>query len=277
MEGISFRHHDYLYSYAKQAPPQLNTHYHNYYEIIYILSGDLSYIVENASYKVSAGDMFITVPGELHTLSFSSDATYERYFLQISPSWLSTLEYNFTANLSARKRGQHNQIPAELVSKYSLGDFFDKIRYYIVNKLTESDIMIKSYIVQFLVTIMNIYRNEIHLLENTNESKAAAVIKEIKKYISGHFLENLTLDDLADKFYLNKYYLCHTFKNETGITIKEFINTQRIAQAKKLLPKYQNINQLYEKCGFNDYSTFYKTFKRFTGISPKEFLKKDDI
>jgi AraC-like DNA-binding protein len=62
------------------------------------------------------------------------------------------------------------------------------------------------------------------------------------------------------------------FKEETGLTIKEFTNTRRIARAKQLLPKYKSVKDLYSVCGFSDYSSFYRTFKRFTGVSPMEFL-----
>lgn len=270
MDFVSLRRRDYMYSYSKSEPPRLTTHYHDYYEIIYILQGDLSYVVEDSSYKVSAGDVFITEPGEVHTLSFSSNDVYERHFIQVSKGWISMQEYDFLHDLSKRRLGLNNHIPAEVVKKYGMEKIFEQVRYYAENKLPESDIMIKTYIVQLLVAISNIYKKEIQILAQPRTSETTA---EIKKYIAAHFLENLSLDDIAAHFYISKYYLCHMFKHETGVTVKEFINTQRIARAKKLLPEYGNTNQLYSKCGFNDYSTFYKTFRRFTGVSPKEFLK----
>lgn len=270
MNYASIRRDEYMYSYSKAKPEHLNTHYHDYYEFIYIVSGDLSYIVENSTYKVSSGDIFFTKPEELHTLSFKSDSIYERHFIQISRRWLSIMDFDFVSVLEQHKTGENNQIPSELTKKYELEKFFSHIQYYVINQMPESDIMIKTYILQFLVKIIEIYQKEIKILEQPHTTKT---VSEIKKYINAHYLDGLTLDDIAKHFYLSKYYLCHTFKNETGLTIKEFINTKRIARARLLLPDHGNSSTLYAECGFNDYSTFYKTFKRFTGVSPKEFLK----
>ena len=59
--------------------------------------------------------------------------------------------------------------------------------------------------------------------------------------------------------------MCHTFKKQTGITIKEFMNTRKITKAKQMLSEGADIMGLCYECGFNDYSTFYKAFKKLTG------------
>ncbi|MDR3824415.1 MAG: helix-turn-helix transcriptional regulator [Clostridia bacterium] len=95
------------------------------------------------------------------------------------------------------------------------------------------------------------------------------------KYQSKNISADITLDFLAEKFFINKYYMCHTFKKQTGITIKEFMNTRKITKAKQMLSEGADIMGLCYECGFNDYSTFYKAFKKLTGKSPKDFLTGD--
>ena len=153
-------------------------------------------------------------------------------------------------------------------------DFFKNIYPYLENKtelnLPENQAMVRCYIIQFLAKLNMLFKNEAKSFYNTNENKA---VVKIKNYINKNFINGISLDKLAEHMYMNKYYMCHMFKEETGLTIKEFVNTRRIAMAKQLLPKYKSVKDLYSACGFNDYSAFYKTFKRFTGVSPMEFLK----
>lgn len=263
---ISHRQKEYMYSYTKGNPPELRMHLHNYYEFLYFKSGDASYIVENNIYQINEGDIFITRPGELHTLTFHSSKIYERCFIQISKDFLS--EFNLFDKIDSHPLGENNRISANAAEKYGLYDYFKNIEYYIVHRLPESDAMIKSYFIQFLVNISSIDEDD-EISSSIQKNRIDDVIDYLTKNISS----DITLDFLSDKFFINKYYMCHSFKKKTGLTIKEYMNTRKVTKAKHLLTSGTDIMNLCYDCGFNDYSTFYKTFKKLTGKSPKEFLK----
>lgn len=270
MSHISFRTNDYMYSYLEIPPPDLKIHLHNYYEFLYFKQGDASYMVEDQTYPITEGDIFITRPHELHTPVFHSQKRYVRHFIQISPAFLSGLDIDLLYFINHRELGQYNRIPAEIVKQYDLAQYFSKVEYYIVHRLPESDLMIKTYMIQMLVTMNTIFKAlkaDAQIYKPSNDR-----ITAIEKYISENLSSEISLDTLAEKFFINKYYMCHTFKEETGLTIKEYINTRRISKAKQLLNQGYNITDLCFSCGFNDYSTFYKTFKKFTGKSPRAFL-----
>ncbi len=265
---ISHKQKEYLYSYVKGRPPQLQMHLHNYYEFLYFKSGDASYIVEDKIYTVEEGDIFVTRPDELHTIAFHSDKTYERNFIQISRDFLS--EFDLFAKLDRYPLGACNRISADLAAEYGLYDFFDKVEYYVVHRLPESDAMIKSYFIQLIVQINSILDNGA-----TAERRLRERVDDIIDYLTDNISSDINLDYLSDKFFINKYYMCHSFKKKTGLTIKEFMNTQKITKAKRLLSSGADIMTLCYDCGFNDYSTFYKTFKKLTGKSPKAFLNRN--
>lgn len=264
---ISHKQKEYLYSYTKGAPPQLQMHLHDYYEFLYFKSGDASYMVEDNIYEIMPGDIFITRPNELHSIVFHSDSTYERDFMQISRDFLS--EFNLFEKIDSRPLGTCNRIPAVLAEKLGLYDYFERVAYYVIHRLPESDAMIKSYFIQFLVSINK-------ALEGTSagERRRGGRIDDIIDYLTKNISSDINLDYLSDRFYINKYYMCHSFKNRTGLTIKEFMNIRKITKAKQLLSSGADIMTLCYDCGFNDYSTFYKTFKKLTGKSPKVFLQK---
>ena len=84
-------------------------------------------------------------------------------------------------------------------------------------------------------------------------------------------MNEISIEDLANNFYLSSSYICRIFKSATGTTINKYITARRISIAKSLLSDGESVNVVCEKCGFNDYSNFLKTFKRTVGISPKKY------
>lgn len=272
MSYVSFRTDDYMYSSNSPKINKYRMHLHKYYEFLYFISGDATYIVENSEYSASAGDLFITRPNELHAIVFNSPVQYERKFVQISDMFLAGLDIDLLKFINRRPLGEFNKISAETVREYNLDKYFYNIEHYVVNRVPESDLMIKTYMIQFLVNINNIFAKN---FESAQLKKRAVnpKIELIIKYINENLHEQIKLDTLADMLFINKYHLCHIFKEATGLSVKEYINTRRIAKAKSLITEGKDLTSVCFQCGFNDYSTFYKTFKRFTGKSPKKFLK----
>ncbi len=268
---ISFRKKDYMYSYDKASPPELRLHLHNYYEFLYFKSGNASYIVENTLYKASPGDLFITRPDEIHTISFHSDDLYERHFIQISPEYMKDIDFDLLYILNQKKPGTMNKIRADIVKSYGLDEYFTNVEQYVINRVPESDTMIKTYIIQMLVKINSALRE--YSESELKVTAASARIADIKKYIDEHIKEDISLEFLCENFYISKYHLCRIFKSYTGLTIKEYINTRRITLAKQMIFEGYNITAVCYECGFKDYSNFYKNFKKYTDKSPREFFK----
>ena len=102
---ISFREKNYMYSYNMMKPTAFSTHLHKYYEFLYFAQGDATYVIEGNEYTASDGDLFITCPGELHSIAFKSDRDYERHFIQISEEFLSEKQSHPKRNI-AHGRGR---------------------------------------------------------------------------------------------------------------------------------------------------------------------------
>lgn len=260
-----------MYSYDKAEPPELRLHLHNYYEFLYFKGGNASYIVENTLYTASPGDLFITRPDEMHTISFHSDDLYERHFIQISPEYMKDVDFDLLYLINQKQPGTMNRIPADIVKSYGLDEYFTMVEQYVVNRVPESDILIKTYIIQMIVKINSALR------EYSEPSVDVALddtrIIEIKKFIDKHINDDLSLEFLCENFYISKYHLCRIFKSYTGLTVKEYINARCITIAKQMIFEGYNITSVCFECGFKDYSNFYKTFKKFTDKSPREFFK----
>lgn len=100
-------------------------------------------------------------------------------------------------------------------------------------------------------------------------------LQDVKEYIDIHFNEKILLDELADHFYINKYYLTRVFKEQFGLSISHYIMQQRITYAKHLLRfSDRPIEQIAVLCGMNDANYFSRVFRKVEGVSPGEYRRK---
>ena len=128
--------------------------------------------------------------------------------------------------------------------------------------------MIETEIIQYFIRFMR--ENHTPAIEHTDVSAPSKYqnIYAVADYISEHFDETITLDLLADRFYISKYYMMRLFKQETGYTLGQYISQKRLLLAKELLSSGVPGTQVCYDCGFKDYSTFSRAYKQLFGVTP---------
>lgn len=107
------------------------------------------------------------------------------------------------------------------------------------------------------------------------EDNLTSKLQEIRTYLDEHFTEKIFLDELANQFYISKYHMSREFKKAFGITVGNYINSQRITKAKELLRfSDQQIEAIARTCGIDDNSYFNKVFQKAEGITAREYRRK---
>lgn len=107
---------------------------------------------------------------------------------------------------------------------------------------------------------------------NTEDDNANPLIQELLHYLQENYMENLSLQGLADKFHVNAAYLGQLFKNETGEMFSNYLNQIRVGQAKRyLLESNLKLSEIYEKVGYVNQVYFSRIFKKVAGVSPSDF------
>lgn len=262
------------YSYNEYAT-NVDTHIHNCYEIYYYISGNLTYHVEGQSYKLKKNDIIITNARELHRIVFDSPSAYERKFIQFKPEYVSAFQnegYSILNFLDKRKLGHHNKIDAEDVTANGIDLMWMKIEKCYKEKTSENEILLKALFVQMLIEIKKIFaKNKEAIIDSIEYDEK---IIDILNYINKNIEEKITLGSLEKKFHLNKYYLCHLFKKNTGFSVVEYIIYKRIMRAEELIVSGMSVIQASNEVGFGDYTNFYKAFKRILGISPQKYINR---
>lgn len=99
-------------------------------------------------------------------------------------------------------------------------------------------------------------------------------IQRVKEYIDKNYVQKISLDDLSEKFFINKYYLLRLFKEQYGFTINDYIIRLRITKSKQLLRfSAMTVEQVAYECGINSPNYFARLFKKIEQMSPAEYRK----
>lgn len=258
----------YVYSFNTSKSETFSSHLHACYEFIHIIHGQLVYTVEGNEYILSDGDMIMTNPSELHSFSFPAECEFQREFLHIYPGFVKDF-HGLLANLNRRKMGYFNRIPREMVERYEIDKIFKRLEECCGKQSPETDFLALGLSVELLAKISQILRNETPEYQIISKKSS-----EVCDYIDGHFNDTVTVSDIADRFYISQSQLNRIFKKDTGMTVKTYLNMRRITHAKNLIMYgRQMIKNIYIDCGFDDYSTFYRAFVKYVGMSPEEFKK----
>lgn len=139
----------------------------------------------------------------------------------------------------------------------------DKFAKRLEGQLDEVDLKLLGH------DLIEAYSNS--LLDAISFSKNEIIDKAIK-IINEEYNKGLGLEDLANKLHLSKNYLCSLFKEETGFTFCQYLNTLKTNKAKKLLLEdKKTLEYISYECGFSSQPHFTMTFKKYTGMTPKEY------
>lgn len=260
------------------SPMKFEMHIHDLYELYYFLQGDVTYYIEGQGYKIEAGDLLIINSKELHKPIFNSNRPYERIVIHFVPWYIkkyNTDDFNLLTCFEDRKAGQYNKISKDSIINYKINRHFKQIIDYINSNERASAIMIETLFIQLLVLINKIFKKQDNLQLNSTEYDEKVL--NIINYINDNLNKKITLDLLAREFFLNKFYLSHLFKENTGFSILQYINYKKIMKAKELLSHGLTCSEVCNRLNFGDYSNFYKTFKKNVGSSPLKYKQNNLI
>ncbi len=251
-------------------PPKLDSHIHKYYEFLRFIDGDASYITDSKTILLEKGDIIITRPDKLHTISFNTDSEYVRTFIQLSPGLLSRIPSGLVRSIISGRASEIHIIHPETAEKCGLYRYFDEGIKLLRDRTEKNKFLAELLFLEFAVAVNEAMELEMKADGSAEENRT---IERIKKYLDENYTSELNLDELARIFFMSKYYLCHLFKEETGITVSDYISLKRIAAVREHMGAGGAITDVYRKCGFNDYSSFYRAVKKYTGLKPSEFYK----
>lgn len=257
---ITYESKNLSYEYLNTDKPvkeQFVKHIHNDYEILYFKKGDADYIVGATRYHLKKNDLLIIKPAEYHQLMILSPANYERHVI------------NFT----------DKAIPKELISNFhklhqiysiredsAIDKIFEELIPLLDSKNKKDNVILQiSYALKFI--IMSLFNTP----ESVKKTSALtnSTLTEIVKFIDKNPEKPLNASVLSVKFFVSPSWITHTFKKNLGIGLKQYINVKKIMYAQQLIFKGTKPTKVAEILSFENYSTFYRLYKKYVGTIPQ--------
>lgn len=273
----------------KQRPPDLQIHTHDFVEIGYVYSGIGVHQILNENIEVSKGDLFLINPNVPHRFLSNSDYADDEFVIY-------NFDFSFELIGDANIRINKN-IPLDEVFLYSaflnkdnsvpyyhvqlqgnnlkeIESIFNKAYYEFVSHKVGYENVLFSYLMVLLVLIYRVLAQDNDISSSANYKKE--LIENALQYIDENFADSsISLENLADKYFLNKNYFALLFKETVGCKFTKYIQNKRISYACDLLTttNYKVIDIMYQ-CGYHDIKYFIELFRQITGKTPTAFRKQ---
>lgn len=264
---------DNFYLEYKKRPLQESIkkeHYHSAWEFYFYLGESMTFFLNDTSYNVKKYDLVFVDRHVYHKTSYK-DNDKERILILLRGDFFSlfadkTPIYNFLLSIS-----KLSVLSFEKSLKLEIYDDFLKLSEIYENEGSESH-NLQIFFAAFLAKICALIKQKRVFSCSAIKNKNSVVISQITNYINNHYNEAITLAFLSEKFFIDKYHLCHIFKKATGMTIIDFLNQKRIIEAGILLKgTARPISEISGAVGFQNQNYFGTTFKKYYKMSPREY------
>lgn len=260
-------------------------HKHEYIEVVYIVSGSATHVIEDRSYATKKGDLYIINVNTAHMFCADKDATepFVAYDLMFTPEFFDqALAGNYTFeslgdSYMFRSFAQNQEAAQEAIGVsgdlYTMfSQLFERMYQEYRNRKIGYIEIIRGYLLQVLITA-------IRLKDETKKSHSVCnrehVVQTVLEQIEQRYATRLTMQELADSVYLSPDYLGRIFREITGESISARIQRVRILHACHLLTATdRTVADIATECGFQDTKFFYSIFKKHIGIAPGDYRKQ---
>ena len=250
-------------------------HFHDFHKILLLMKGNVSYFVEGRTYDLQADDIVFVPAGEVHRPVLHDTAIYERIIIYISKDYLNTYRtdnYDLAQCLIEAHQKQSHVLRVPAFGTTKLGQIVRELEQSLDSNEYANELYHNLLFLEFMIQLNRVAIHDgIEYLSNSSSNKKMI---DVIDYLNEHLTDDLSIDFLAETFYLSRYHLMHAFKEETGYTIGNYLSTKRLLLARDRIRQGEPITNVCYECGFRNYSTFSRAYKKNFGCSPREQLSR---
>lgn len=238
-----------------------SSHFHDFYEVYFLESGERTYIINDREYRVNPGSVVLLPPYTMHYSFGSPGSSFCRLLVYFKKEALEEKIYShllLTPGVFSFKSAQQSSTFQRFLDLV-LQETSDNLMYHEDNACSALSLAL-------VMVLRNGNRNEVRARDDK--------INLIMRYLADHYMDEITLDDLCQRFYISKFFLCRQFKKYTKTTVLDYLSSIRILNAQRLfMESDKNISSIASAVGFKSLGNFERSYKKITGSTPKNSLK----
>lgn len=242
--------------------PMAVMHYHNAFELYYLVKGDREYFIGDEFYKLTEGDIVLIPPTVLHRTA-GKGAT--RFLVHFSKELLLNFFMPEALDLLPLDRPLAFRADAS-VQEQIARDLTSMLTEYQSCDGDNATPLLFGYLYRILFTLATTQNGYVA------EAYSDARIGQIIRYINENYASIGEIDEIAERFFISKFYLCRIFNKKFGLPLITYLNTIKIRAACELMKSERlTMTEIATHCGFNSSSYFCKVFKSIKGVSPMTY------
>ena len=249
-------------------------HFHTFYELCVVLCPHTTHFLEGKPYELQTFDIIGIAPNVLHRTHYPIGDPCKRLIIQFSlPKCVPGLKNEYQQLLQLF----HQEVPIFRFEPELRSKIYRKLNdIYLLGQKTDPmrDLIVHQTFIE-LLTLLFLNQDQNQYADVSVMSATEKKIYAITSYIHTHHTEDLSLEYLAQKFFISSCYLSHQFKDVTGFTLTDYVQMTRVRNVQSLLVGTDiPITEAAARCGFTSFSQFNRVFQKHIGMSPSQFRKK---
>lgn len=285
--GAATRHY-HIYR-LKASTLSHQPHYHNYYQVCFVLSGEILHGQGEGAVTLSAGDAFIVPPGFVHSLHFGN-AYAEIYSLAFEealfwPGFAGSGAFRFMRSL----RGEAAEAAAlDVRLRVVLDEGVRRSIRALLDALIRQQAAAPprelsaapGIIEAILYLLAQSYYSQPQNAEGLDRLMSYSnTLQQCIAYVDAHYREPLTLEGVALRFGLSRSSFCMVFPRFAGMPLRQYVATKRIEEAQMLIRSHpeRSLAAIGAAVGYADGATFYRNFLRIIGVSPAKYRELSGV
>lgn len=240
-------------------------HCHTEYEILFFIMGDVDIHIEGRSYTPTPESLLLIPPNNMHGFIVKSAQLYKRVTIHFFPEIMELEERSLLL--------KPFQVPARYfpdLHSIQINSLVDELKDCKNIEAPLQKIMFKHRLISLLADIYQLYNQTVIHTPPGNEK-----INSVLQYLNENVKENISLEQLSQKFFIDKDHLNKLFSREIGIPVHRYVQVKRLILARDEIRKGSCLEEAAYKAGFKDYSNFYRAYKSFFGIKPSAQHNED--
>ena len=248
-------------------------HHHDFSKIVILIDGDLTYYIEGKAYILKPWDILFVNKNEIHKPVVNPNKYYERIVIWLNPDFMAKYAQGNNDLLKCFEvaiKNNYNLLRLNMKSIEIIKNLIQDIQNCNNSNEFGSENLKESLFVQLMVLMNRLFLNS-DKNRDIEDIQYDKTIEGVLNYINSNLENDLSIDTIASEFFISKYYLMRKFKNQIGSSIHNYVVQKRLILARSLISDGLSMSSVCSRCGFNDYSSFVRAFKKVYGVSPSNY------